>query len=115
MTTLFDALGALLPKLNGSRGARSLMEVFPRTIQFTLDDPAGPFHLRIAAGQAVLAKGRAAQAELEVAGSSGALARVLTEKVDITWPIAEGRITCEKGKISELTLLNRILWAADRT
>lgn len=110
----FDALSALVPKLNGSRVARHLMEVFPRTIQFRLDDPAGPFHLRIAAGRAALGKGMADGADIEVAGSSREFARVITEKVDVTWPIAEGHVTVEKGKVSELTLLNRILWAAER-
>lgn len=114
MTTMYEALEKLVPQLNASRAARNLMEVFPRTIQFSLDDPAGPFQLRIAGGRAALEKGRSAGPELEVSGNSKALARVITEKVDITWPIAEGHATCEKGKISELTLLNRILWAAER-
>lgn len=109
-----DALSALLPRLNESRAARHLMEVFPRTIQFRLDDEAGPFHLRIAEGRATLAPGLAKDADIEVAGSSRELARVITERVDVTWPIAEGHVTVEKGKISELTLLNRILWAAER-
>lgn len=110
----FDALSALVPRLNDSRQARNLMEVFPRTIQFRLDDKADPFYLRIAEGRATLEKGEAHSADIEVAGSSRQLVRVITEKVDITWPIAEGHVTVGKGKISELTLLNRILWAAER-
>ena len=110
----FKALSALLPKLNESRTARSLMEVFPRTIQFRLDGEDGPFYLQIAAGRATLAKGVADRIDLEAVGSSRELAKVLTEKVDVTHPIAEGHITIEKGKVSEMTLLNRILWAADR-
>ncbi len=112
--TFQAALSALVPQLNDSRAARNLMEVFARTIQFRLDDPAGPFYLRITGGRAELAKGVASAADIEVAGSSRELARVITEKVDVTWPIAEGHVTVPKGKISELTLLNRILWAAER-
>ena len=110
----FGALSALVPRLNESRSGRSLMEVFPRTIQFRLDDPAGPFYLRIADGQATLAKGIAPNIDLEVAGKSEEFARVITDRVDVTWPIARGDITVEKGRVSELTLLNRILWAVER-
>lgn len=110
----FRALFALVPKLNESRTARALLEVFPKTIQFRLDDDAGPFYLRIAGGRVALEKGMAQNPEIEVAGSAREFARVITEKVDVTWPIAEGHVTVEKGKISQLTLLNRILWAAER-
>ena len=110
----YRALTDLVPRLNESGTARRLMEVFTRTVQFHLDDPEGPFYLRIVGGQASLARGVAPDAEIEVMGSSGEFARVMTEKVDVTWPIANGHVTVEKGKISELTLLNRILWAAER-
>ncbi len=110
----FRALSTLVPKLNESRAARNLMDVFPKTIQFRLDGEDGPFYLGIADGRATLAKGVAPKIDIEVAGSSREFAKVITEKVDVTWPIAEGHVTVEKGKISELTLLNRILWAAER-
>ena len=110
----FNALSALVPRLNESRTARTLMEVFPKTTQFRLDGEEGPYYLAIAEGRATLARGVAPKVDIEVAGSSRAFARVITEKVDVTWPIAEGQVTVEQGKISELTLLNRILGAADR-
>lgn len=110
----FKALSVLVPRLNQNRAARSLMEVFPKTIQFRLDDEERPFYLSISDGRATLAKGIAERIDLEVAGKSRELARVITDKVDITWPISRGEITVEKGRISELTLLNRILWATER-
>jgi putative sterol carrier protein len=110
----FKRLSALVPRLNEGRTARSLMEVFPKTIQFRLDGEDGPFYLGIADGRATLARGVAPKIDIEVEGSTGEFAKVLTDRVDMTWPIAEGHIRVVKGKISELTLLNRILWAAER-
>ena len=114
MGDTYSGLSALAPRLNENRAARNLMEVFPATIQFSLHGEESPFYLTISGAQMRIAKGVSDKADLVVAGDTRELARVITEKVDVTWPIAEGHVTVEKGKISQLTLLNRILWAAER-
>lgn len=114
MSRTFEELSQLAPRLNESRAARNLMEVFPRTIQFRLDGEDGPFYMTIDSARITVAKGVSDKADLVVAGNTREFAKVMSEKVDVTHPIAQGHIRIEKGKVSEMTLLNRILWAAER-
>jgi putative sterol carrier protein len=105
---------AIIPKLNKHRIAKNLMEVFPRKIEFDLQGEDGPFVVSIQNGQIAASKGTTHKADLVVAGSSAEFAKVVRGKVDVSHPLARGQITVEKGKVSEMTLLNRILWAMQR-
>ena len=104
----------LVPRLNGSRSARNLMEAFPKTIQFDLQGEEGSFFITIAGGQMTMTRGVPEKADILVVGESGEFAKVVRGKLDVTHPIARGHITIEKGKISEMTLLNRIIVATER-
>jgi putative sterol carrier protein len=114
MGETWSELEALVPKLNGHRLAKSLMEVFPRTIEFDLHGEDGPFVLNIQNAEIVMSKGATDKADLVVAGESSEFAKVVRGGLDVSHPIARGHITIEKGKVSEMTLLNRILWAMQR-
>jgi len=114
MGDTFNGLSGIAPRLNESRTAKNLMEVFPRTIQFSLQGEESPFFLTISGGQMSVAKGVSDKADLVVAGDTREFAKVVQGKLDVTHPVARGHITVEKGKVSEMTLLNRILWAANR-
>jgi putative sterol carrier protein len=114
MGDTLNGLTGLAPRLNENRTAKNLMEVFPRTIQFNLQGEEGPFFLTISGGQMAVAKGVSDKAELVVAGDTREFAKVVQGGLDVTHPIARGHITIERGKVSEMTLLNRILWAANR-
>jgi len=113
MGDTFNGLSGIAPRLNESRTAKNLMEVFPRTIQFSLQGEESPFFLTISGGQMSVAKGVSDKADLVVAGDTREFAKVVQGTLDVTHPIARGHITIEKGKVSEMTLLNRILWAVN--
>lgn len=110
-----DALGAAAALLNESRAARNLMDAFPRTVQLELDGEGQLLHLAIAGGRMALREGPAPDADIVVAGDTREFARVVKGDYDISHPIARGRLRVDKGKVSEMTLLNRILWVTKRS
>jgi putative sterol carrier protein len=114
MGETWSELGNLIPKLNEHRVAKSLMEVFPRNVEFNLQGEDGPFLLSIQKGQIAMSKGAMENADLVVAGDSAEFAKVVRGKLDVSHTLARGQIRVEKGKVSEMTLLNRILWALQR-
>ncbi len=114
MAESFSELTGLAARLNESRTAKNLMEAFPRTIEFDLKGEDGKFFMKIDGGRMSIVKGAARNADIAVAGDTGEFAKVVRGKLDVTHPIAHGHLTVEKGKMSELTLLNRIFVAKDR-
>jgi len=114
MGETFSEFVGLVARLNEIRSARNLMEAFPRTIQFDLKGERGPFHVTIDGGKMTIKEGVPEKADILVVGDSGEFAKVVRGKLDVTHPIARGHITIEKGKISEMTLLNRIIVATER-
>lgn len=106
-----EELVKIIPILNGARKAQELMKIFSRKIQFDLAGEETSFRLEIEKGQMKLAEGPSGEAGIIVTGDAQEFARVISAGVDVTHPIARGRLVITKGKISEMTLLNRILWA----
>lgn len=104
----------LASRLNESPKARDLMEAFPRTIQFDLNGEESKFFMTIEGGRMAIAKGVSEKADIVIIGNTEEFAKVVRGKLDVTHPIARGQITVTKGKVSEMTLLNRILWAIER-
>jgi putative sterol carrier protein len=104
----------IIPILNSSPKARNLMEAFPRVIQFELDGEERQFFITIKNGQMDLKEGVFDNCDILVKGNTKEFAKVVEGKVDVTHPIAQGHITINKGKVSEMTLLNRILVAIKR-
>jgi len=109
-----DQLVLALAQLNESKGARHLMESFPRTVQLNLQGEGRNLHITIEGGRITLREGDAAAPHLVVTGDTKEFARVVKGEVDVSHPIARGKLRVEKGKVSEMTLLNRILWATKR-
>ncbi len=101
----------IIPVLNGAKKAAGLMKLFSRKIRFELAGEEKAFTLEIDKGQMKLAENGAGEADIVVTGDGNAFARVISAGVDVTHPIARGQISITKGKISEMTLLNRILWS----
>jgi putative sterol carrier protein len=109
-----DQLIIAVAQLNESKGARNLMESFPRTVQLNLQGEGKTLHITIENGRIAMREGDAAEPHLVVTGDTKEFARVVKGELDISHPIARGKLRVEKGKVSEMTLLNRILWAAKR-
>lgn len=103
-----------MPRLNNSKRAGHLMEAFPRTIKFALHGEEGPFSISFRDGRASLFREDRDDADIVVSGSSEAFAKVLSDNVDVSHPIARGDLVVDRGKVSEMTILNRILWSAGR-
>ena len=114
MGETYNEIVGLASRLNESRSARNLMEAFPRTIQFNLTGEQGKFYMTIEGGKMAIKEGVREDADLLVAGDSAEFAKVVRGKLDVSHTIARGHIVIEKGKVSEMTLLNRILWATER-
>jgi putative sterol carrier protein len=108
------ALEELLPLVNSSRSAKELMGAFPRTIKFELDGEKKPIYMVITQQQMAVAESIAGEADIVAAGDGAELSRVIRGEIDITHLIARGDLTIKKGKISEMTLLNRILLSVKR-
>ena len=108
------ALEELLPLVNSNRSAKELMGAFHRKIQFELDDEKKPMNMVIAQQQMAMAESIAGEADIVATGDGAELARVIRGEIDITHLIARGNLFIKKGKISEMTLLNRILLSIKR-
>lgn len=99
-----------IPGINRNNRAIDLMEAFPRVIQFDLDGEEGKIYLVVKKGKMALAEKISGEPDIIVSGETGPFAKVIKGGIDVTHPIARGQLTVKKGKISEMTLLNRILW-----
>ncbi len=111
----YDEMAAIVTLLNGSPAARNLMEAFPRVIQFSVAREGGPFFVRIENGAIALHDGTPNDADLIVDVADGPrFIQVLGGSLDISHPVAEGKLTVERGKLSEMILLNRILAAGQK-
>lgn len=106
-----DQLIIAVSHLNESKAARNLMESFPRTVQLNLDGEGKTLHITIESGRIAVREGNAAEPHLVVTGDTNEFARVVKGELDVSHPIARGKLRVEKGKVSDMTLLNRILWA----
>ena len=103
-----------LAQLNESKAARNLMESFPRTVQLNLHGEGKTLHFTFEGGRMSVREGDAAAPHIVVSGDTKEFARVVKGEVDISHPIARGKLRVEKGKVSDMTLLNRILWVTKR-
>ena len=106
-----EELLKIIPALNGSRKAGDMMKVFRRKIRFDLTGEENAFNLEINNGQMKVTEDAPGEADIVVTGEAAEFAKVISHGVDVTHPIAFGHIVITKGKVSEMTLLNRILWA----
>ena len=106
-----EELLKIMPALNSARKARDMMKVFTRKIRFDLAGEEKPFSLEIDKGQMQITEDATGEADIIVTGEGKEFAKVISAGVDVTHPIAFGHIVITRGKVSEMTLLNRILWA----
>lgn len=106
-----DAFKEIIPIINNNQRSIDLMGAFTRIIQFDLDGEKGKFFITIKKSKMALPKNVSKKADIVVSGDSREFARVVRGEIDVTHLIARGQITVRKGKVSEMTLLNRILWA----
>ena len=110
-----EELLKIMPALNSARKARDMMKVFTRNIRFDLTGEEKPFSLEVANGQMKVTEDTRGDADIIVTGDAKEFAKVISAGVDVTHPIAFGHIVITKGRVSEMTLLNRILWATRGT
>lgn len=109
-----DALRAAASVLNESRSARNLMDAFPKTVQLELRGEGQALHIGFAGGRMAVGEGAAPDPDIVVTGDAQEFTRVVNGSYDISHPIARGKLRVQKGKVSDMTLLNRILWARKR-
>jgi putative sterol carrier protein len=109
MGEMRNELVKLIPLLNGNKSAQTLMGVFDRILQFELNGEPPGFFVVIKDGEMVLTDHSSDEADIVVCGDTGEFAKVIRGEIDVTHLIASGKIEIKKGKISEMTLLNRIL------
>lgn len=111
----YDEMEAIVSLLNASSAARNLMEAFPRVIEFTVPVEQSRFFIRIEDGQIALHDDFPNNPDLIVTVRDGPrFVQVLRGDLDISHPVAEGRLTVGHGKLSEMILLNRILAVAQK-
>jgi putative sterol carrier protein len=61
-----------------------------------------------------MAEGIVGEADIVANGDGAELSRVIRGEIDVTHLIARGQLVIKKGKVSEMTLLNRILLSVKR-
>jgi putative sterol carrier protein len=105
-----DALKEIIPILNNNPRSADLMGAFTRVIQFDLDGEKGKFLMTVRKGRMALPKTVSKKVDIVVSGDTKEFAKVVRGEIDVTHPIARGQLIIKKGKVSEMTLLNRILW-----
>lgn len=104
----------LLPLINSSPKAKELMDVFSRTFKFELDDGKKPIYMIITKRQMMVPEGISGEVDIIATGNGFEFTKVLKGEIDVTHLIARGDLVIKKGKISEMTLLNRILLSSKR-
>jgi putative sterol carrier protein len=114
MGETFNEMVGLASRLNESRAAKNLMEAFPRTIELDLEGEEGKFYATIKGGRMTVVKGVPENADIVIDGDGPEFTKVVQGKLDVSHTIARGQIRITKGKVSEMTLLNRILVATER-
>jgi len=110
---LNETLSALALQLNENRGARSLMEAFPKTIRVEADDGSS-LNISFASGRMAVAQGPGGEPDIIVQTQPLEFARVVRGELDYSHLMAHGTLRVTKGKVSDMVLLNRILWITKR-
>lgn len=110
---LYEDLSALAQQLNENRGARSLMEAFPKTIRVETDDGSA-LNISFGGGLMAVAQGPGGEPDIIVQTQPLAFARVVRGELDYSHLMAHGTLRVTKGKVSDMVLLNRILWITKR-
>jgi len=110
---LYEDLSALAQQLNDNRGARSLMEAFPKTIRVETDDGSA-LSISFVGGRMAVAQGPGGEPDIIVQTQPLAFARVVRGELDYSHLMAHGTLRVTKGKVSDMVLLNRILWITKR-
>ena len=104
----------VIPLFDDNPKAKEIMDGWPRTVLFELEGEETPFYISVREGRISLGDGMPGEVDILVKGKSKELARVVRRERDITHPIAEAGLWVDKGKLSQLIILDRILAAAKR-
>ena len=109
-----EEFNKVLPMFEDNPWAKEIMDGWPRTVLFELDSEESPFYIAVRDGKMSLGDGVPGEVDILVRGQSREFTRVLRRERDITHPIAEATIRIDKGKVSELVILDRILATSKR-
>ncbi len=104
----------VIPLFDDNPKAKEIMDGWPRTVLFELEGEETPFYISVRDGRISIGEGTPTEVDILVKGKSKEFARVVRRERDITHPIAEAVLWVEKGKLSQLIILDRILAAAKR-
>lgn len=104
----------IIPALNANTRARTLMEAWPRIVQFQLDGEAKPFYVVIDNGQMKLSEGIHPSPHIQVLGDAKEFSRVVRGEKDITHPLLFGDLRLGLGKNMEMITFSRILTSVTR-
>ena len=110
-----NAVVQLLPLINASKGARTIMEVWPKSLLLDLEGEEKVFYIIIAAGTMGVAETLDKEPDLIMLGDATEIAKFFRGDKDITHPLAHGQLRLSRGKSIELVVfLSRILGAVHR-
>ena len=109
-----DELKKVITLVTDNPWSKEIMEGWPRTVLFELKGEEIPFHIIVRDGKMSLREGVPDEVDVLVRGQGSELARVVRRERDITHPIAEASLTVEKGSLSQMIILDRILATAKR-
>jgi len=104
-----DALASAISILNRSQKAREMIEAMPKVVCFDLEGEEGPFYVVVEGEQLNLMEAISGEPEITVSGDANEVAKIASREREITHPIAEGKISITKGKLSRMIVFDRIL------
>ena len=115
MHSMYEDMAEIASKMNANPRAVHLMEVFPRVVQFSVSEEDDQFFVRIENSRIELYESTANDPDLVVRILNAAQFReVLHGKLDISHAFAQGNLTVQRGKLSEMILFSRIVSVAQR-
>ena len=104
-----DALASAVSSVNRNQKAKEMIEAVPRVICFDLEGEEGPFYVVVEGKQLNLMETISGEPDIIVSGDANQVAKIASREREITHPIAEGKISITKGKLSQMIVFDRVL------
>lgn len=104
-----DALTSAISILNQNQKAKEMVEAIPKVICFDLEGEEEPFYVVVEGKQLNLTEAISGEPDIIVSGDAEEVAKIASREREITHPIAEGKISITKGKLSQMIVFDRVL------
>jgi len=103
-----DALASAISILNQNQKAKEMVEAMPKVVCFELEGEK-PFYVVVEGEQLNLTDAISGEPDIIVSGDADEVAKIARREREITHPIAEGKISITKGKLSQMIVFDRML------